>query len=48
MTDIKFGFYRNQWMIGLMVDYGRIIPTRWLVFLFGPITVSIAIGSQRR
>ena len=44
---IKAGWYWNQWLVGFMLDYGRIIPVRWLVFVFGPLTVSISAGRRK-
>jgi hypothetical protein len=43
---VKFGWYWNQWMVGAMVDYGRIIPVRWIVLIIGPLTLSISAGRR--
>lgn len=44
--DAKVGWFPNQFVFGVMVDYGAIIPVRWIVILLGPITLSIAAGRR--
>lgn len=45
---MKLGWFWNQWLVGLMYDEGRMVPERWLVFILGPLTVSISLGRGER
>lgn len=41
---MKLGWFWNQWLIGVMYDEGRLLPEQYLVFIFGPLTISFRIG----
>ena len=38
----------NQWLVGVHLDYGHIIPTRWLVVHLGPLSLAFDCGRAER
>lgn len=46
---MRFAWYWNQWLVGVMYDRGRILTDfRWLVCIIGPLTISIPLPRSPR
>lgn len=44
--EIKPEINWGQWIVGLQFEYGRIIPTRWVVLHVGPVSVAVSVGRR--
>lgn len=44
--EIRAKFLWNQWVLGVAVDGGRIIPVRWFVLFLGPLTITLDITAR--